>query len=108
MTHRIYVTWAGHRKGCSTRRKLPGIRRGEWAHGGGAPVARDTALAIAASLRTRGHAARVVDLEGRPVVVPPMVSRFRARAEAQMRKSVERARSGARPAPQLRLFGGAA
>ena len=109
MTHRVYVIWSGHRKGQRTRRKLPGLRRGEWAYGDGAELGREVALGVAASIKSRGHKARVVDGAGAEVVIKPKLHPLRAAIQARMAKvavAEERAKNPA-PNPQALLFWGA-
>lgn len=107
MTHRVYVVWSGHRKGQHTRRKLPGLRRGEWVYGNGTELPRELALSVAASMRARGYKARVVDLAGTEVVIRPRLHPLRLVIEARMAKVSTPKRKASRGAQGL-LFGGAA
>jgi|GEM_PF-4827564 len=111
MSHRVFVIWSGHRKGRRTKRKLAGIRRGEWAYGNGSKMDRELALTIAASLRTQGHKARVVDAKGVEVVIRPKMHPARIAIEKQLERqktASKRKRRRAHGPPQLRIFGGAA
>ena len=111
MSHRVFVIWSGHRKGRRTKRKLAGIRRGEWAYGNGSKMDRELALTIAASLRTQGHKARVVDAKGVEVVIRPKMHPARIAIEKQLQQ-MEAAPKRKQELPstqlRLRLVGGAA
>lgn len=111
MTHRVFVVWGGHRKGqaatAGQRKRTPGLRRGEWAFGGGDPMDLDSALTVAASLRVRGHQARVVDLAGAHIVVPAKLHPLRALIEHGLAsKPPKRRRTSS--GVQLMLLGGVA
>ncbi len=114
MTHRLYVTWHGHRAGLRTkpRKTLPGLRRTEWAYGGGTPMERGQALAVAAELRGRGHTVRVVGLAGvELVIVPKMHPLFAVMLKESRKPSpppAPKAKAERTNARQPSLFGGAA
>ena len=110
MTHRLYVTWGGHRAGSRPKRRktFPGLQKQEWAYGGGALMERDHALAIAAEMRGRGHKTRVVDAEGVEVVIVPKLHPLFFPIMGQMPKAPKSRKASQSSSVQLKLIGGAA